>query len=154
MNNEDANGPTRDNSPAQHHVPEESGYGSPDPESEVAPADAVNPGSADPTLRGQQTDAEALDADPSLGLPEPNFLDSEESGSDGEPGAGRLGGTDDQFRDEIDMADPAAARVEPSDETPWEAPSTDAPLDEDNAGPTRPEREAFSSEPAEEASGE
>ncbi|MCQ9165992.1 MULTISPECIES: hypothetical protein [unclassified Arthrobacter] len=47
-----------------------------------------------------------------------------------------------------------------ADPTPWgpppeaEAPSTDAPLDGDNAGPTRRERESFSSEPPGEAAGE
>ncbi|RAN76755.1 hypothetical protein B5P43_22335 [Bacillus sp. SRB_336] len=147
MSNDDAtnaNEPAQDNDQARPRQPEESGYGAPTPESEVPPAAATNPGSADPTLRGQQTDAEALTSDPSLGLPEPNSLDNEEDGSDGEPGAGRLGGTDEQFRDEMDASDPAAARVDPADETPLEAPSTDAPLDEGNAGPTRSDREAFS----------
>ncbi|WP_287930105.1 hypothetical protein [Arthrobacter sp.] len=151
MNNEDA---TSANEPAQPREPQESGYGAPTPECEIPPTAATNPGSADPALRGQQTVAEALTSDPSLGLPEPNFLDNEEDGSDGEPGAGRLGGTDEQFRDEMDASDPAAARVDPADETPLEAPSTDAPLDEGNAGPTRQDRESFSSEPSGDAAGE
>lgn len=132
----------------------ESGYGSPAPEDEVGPDAATNPGPADPLLRGQQTDEQALDANPALGMPEPNFAHNEDAGSDGEPGAGRLGGTDDQFLDEMTMADPDAARIDAADETPLEAPSTDAPLDESNTSPARPEREFFSSESDEDASGE
>ena len=46
--------------------------------------------------------------------------------------------------------DPDAA---PSAEAAPEAPSTEAPLDEGNAGPTRPKRESFSSESDDDASG-
>lgn len=132
----------------------ESGYGSPAPEDEVGPDAATNPGSSDPLLRGQQTDEQALDADPGLGMPEPNFAHNEDAGSDGEPGAGRLGGTDDQLRDEMTMADSDAARIDGTDEAPLEAPSTDAPLDENNAGSDRSERESFSSESEEDAGGD
>jgi hypothetical protein len=105
------------------------GYGSPTPEEEMPATSSTNPGSPDPTVRGQQTDSEALDADQSLG------------GSDG------------QFRDEKDMADPSIDHLDPAVETPLEAPSTDADLADDNAGPTRPDRESFSSESDEDASG-
>ncbi|PYI65235.1 hypothetical protein CVV68_19190 [Arthrobacter livingstonensis] len=149
-----ANDSANDSNPAKAQQPAESGYGSPSPEDEMPTTAATNPGSADPTLRGQQTDAEALKSDQSLGAHDRNFLDNEDAGSDGEPGAGSLGGTDEQFRDEKDMADPSFAHVDPADETPSEAPSTDAPLDDDNAGPTRPDRESFSSESDEDASGE
>lgn len=134
-------------------VPAESGYGSPAPEDEMPPADSNNPGSPDPTLRGQETDAEALDADASLGVPDKNFLQDEEAGSDGEPGAGALGGTEDQLHAEMDESDADAARVDPADESPLEAPSTDAPLDEGNAGPPQSGRESFSSESDDDASG-
>lgn len=133
--------------------PMESGYGSPTPEQEMPESAATNPGSPDPTLRGQESDEDALDDDKTLGAPERNFFETEDAGSDGEPGAGRFGGTDDQLREELTLSDPDAARLDPDDETPLEAPSTDAPLDEGNAGPTSPRRESFSSEPGEDASG-
>jgi hypothetical protein len=130
------------------------GYGSPAPEDEMPADAATNPGSPDPTLRGQESDEEALDDDKSLGAPSRNFFEDEDAGSDGEPGAGRFGGTDDQLREELSTADPDAARVDPADETPLEAPSTDAPLDEGNAGPTSADRESFSSESDAEAAGD
>ncbi|WP_062009011.1 hypothetical protein [Arthrobacter alpinus] len=152
------NGTESASSPAEDEhmkgqAPRESGYGAPAPEDEVAPDAATNPGPADPRVDGQQTDEQALDADRGLGMPEPNFADNEDAGSDGELGAGRLGGTDEQFRDEMAMA-PDAARSEAGEDTPIEAPSTEAPLKEDNAGPTRAGRESFSSETDEDASGE
>lgn len=129
--------------------PAEDGYGSPTPEEEIPWDAATNPGSPDPTLRGQESDEQALTDDPSLGAPDRNFFEDEDAGSDGEPGAGRLGGTDDQLREELERSDADAARVDRADETPLEAPSTDAPLEEGKAGPTRAERESFSSEAGE-----
>lgn len=133
--------------------PAATGYGSPAPEDEMPEGAATNPGSPDPTLRGQESDEQSLRDDESLGAPDRNFFENEDAGSDGEPGAGRLGGTDEQLREELSMADADAARLDPADETPLEAPSTDAPLDEGNAGPDRAERESFSSESDADASG-
>lgn len=132
----------------------EGGYGAPLPDDELPEGADTNPGSPDPTLRGQESDVESLTSDGSLGVPEKNFFDDEDAGSDGEPGAGRLGGTDEQFRDELATADAGGARVDPSDETPLEAPSTEAPLDDGNAEPVREGRESFSSEADAEASGD
>lgn len=149
----DASSNERASNESSKSVPAESGYGSPTPEDEMPPADSNNPGSPDPTLRGQQTDAEALDADASLGVPDTNFLREEDAGSDGEPGAGALGGTEDQLHAEMEGSDAGAARVDPADESPLEAPSTDAPVEETNAGSKNPERESFSSETDDDASG-
>lgn len=43
--------------------------------------------------------------------------------------------------------------AEKANEYPLEAPSTDAPVEDSNAAPARPDRESFSSEPNDEASG-
>lgn len=129
------------------------GYGSPTPEEEMPPGAATNPGSPDPTLRGQQTDREALGEDQSLGAPDASFFEQEDAGSDGEPGAGRLGGTDEQSREELAMAGPQATPVGTTEQAAWEAPSTDAPLDKDNTGPVNGDREFFSSESDDDAAG-
>lgn len=138
-------------------TPAEGGYGSPTPEQEMPDDAATNPGSADPTLRGQESDEQALNNDKSLGAPDRNFFKAEDAGSDGEPGAGRFGGTEDQLREEISRsgADSGADAdsAEPDAEAPMVVPSTDAPLNEGNAGPTSSSRESFSSEPSEAASG-
>lgn len=139
---------------SRQQVPSEGGYGSPTPEQEVPQDAATNPGSPDPTLLGQESDEEALQDDKSLGAPERNFFEAEEAGSDGEPGAGRFGGTDDQLHEELTRSDAAAARVDPEDETPLEAPSTETPLNERSAEQANPERESFSSESDEDASGD
>lgn len=134
--------------------PPEGGYGSPTPEQEMPEGAVTNPGSPDPTLRGQESDEGALEGDKSLGAPDRNFFQNEDAGSDGEPGAGRLGGTDDQFREELTPPDADATQTEGANETPLEAPSTDAPLNEENASPTSSKRESFSSESHDDASGE
>ncbi|PYI38650.1 hypothetical protein CVS30_08785 [Arthrobacter psychrolactophilus] len=136
-----------------NQIPAESGYGSPTPEDEMPEGSVTNPGSSDPTLRGQESDELSLRGDESLGAPDRNFFENEDAGSDGEPGAGRLGGTDDQYREELARADDEAVGENPIEPTPLEAPSTDAPLDEGNSGPTRTERESFSSEPDADAAG-
>lgn len=96
-------------------TPAEGGYGSPTPEDEMPEGADTNPGSPDPTLQGQDSDAQSLTNDKSLGVPEKNFFDNEDASSDGEPGAGRLGGTDEQFRDELATVD---ADEDASDDTP------------------------------------
>lgn len=149
MNIEEAESAGSTSNPQQDSAPAEAGYGSPTPEDETPGDAATNPGSADPTLRGPESDERALADDPSLGAPDRSFFEDEDAGSDGEPGAGRLGGTDDQHREELARSDADAARVDPDDESPLEAPSTDAPLDEGNAGPTSTDRESWSSEPSE-----
>lgn len=133
--------------------PIEGGYGSPTPEDEMPDDAATNPGSPDPTLRGQETDEEALSDDVSLGAPDKSFFEDEEAGSDGEPGAGRLGGTDDQYREELDRSEGSAARIDPEDESFLDLPSEDAPLNDGNTEPTRWDRESFSSEPEADADG-
>ncbi|POH72678.1 hypothetical protein [Arthrobacter glacialis] len=134
--------------------PVETGYGSPTPEDEMPQGAATNPGSPDPTLRGQESDEQALGDDKSLGAPDRNFFENEDAGSDGEPGAGRLGGTDDQLREELARVG-ADDSDEPGDDAAGQdLPSADAPLTEDNAGPTRAERESFSSESDEDAAGD
>lgn len=90
----------------------ESRHATTTPEEELPSDAATNPGSPDPTVRGQMTDREALEADQSLGAPEPNFFDNEDAGSDGEPGAGRFGGTDVQYLDELAAPDPQVHEVE------------------------------------------
>ncbi|ALE06226.1 hypothetical protein AL755_13400 [Arthrobacter sp. ERGS1:01] len=147
MNSDDATNGENDPTKA------EGGYGAPLPEDEVPGSADTNPGSPDPTLRDQESDVESLTSDGSLGAPEKNFFDDEDAGSDGEPEAGRFGGADEQFRDELATADALGARVDPSDESPIEAPSTDAPLDDGNTEPARNDRESFSSESDADASG-
>jgi hypothetical protein len=137
----------------RNQIPVESGYGSPTPEDEMPEGSATNPGSPDPTLRGQESDELSLGDDESLGAPDRNFFENEEAGSDGEPGAGRLGGTDDQFREELARADRDSVEHGSDAPTPLEAPSTEAPLNEENSGPTRTERESFSSESDADAAG-
>ncbi|MEV8182812.1 hypothetical protein [Arthrobacter alpinus] len=129
------------------------GYGSPTPEDEMPDDAATNPGSPDPTLQGQETDEEALSDDVSLGAPDKSFFEDEEAGSDGEPGAGRLGGTDDQYREELDRAEGSAAHIAPGDESSLDLPSADAPLNDSNTEPAREDRESFSSEPDADADG-
>ncbi len=69
------------------------------------------------------------------------------------PSSGRLGGRDGQFSEELNAPDAEAAQDKGSDEFPLEAPSTDAPLTDETAGPTSAERESFSSESDDDASG-
>ncbi|WP_425860970.1 hypothetical protein [Arthrobacter sp. TWP1-1] len=141
-------------STSHHGEPEEGGYGSPSPEEEMPDDAATNPGSPDPTLAGQESDEEALQDDKSLGAPDRNFFQEEDTGSDGEPGAGRLGGTDDQLREELDRSGPDETTSAADSDAPIDVPSTDAPLDEGNSGPGRPERESFSSESDADAAGD
>ncbi|MFC8302727.1 hypothetical protein ACFUCV_03480 [Specibacter sp. NPDC057265] len=121
---------------------------------EVPDDAATNPGSPDPTLAGDESDAAALGDDPSLGAPDKNFFQNEDSGSDGEPGAGRFGGTDDQFNEELSSVDPGDENLDAGDGSPvpTEAPSTDAPLSEGNTSDS--ERGPFSSESDADASGD
>lgn len=74
--------------------------------------DNTNPGSPDPTLHGLESDELSLLDDESLGAPGRNFFENEDVSSDGEPGAGRLGGVDEQFRQELDLTEP---RPEPQE---------------------------------------
>lgn len=132
----------------------ETGYGSPTPEDEVPDNADTNPGSPDPTSGGEENDAQSLSSDEGLGVPEKNFLDTEDASSDGKPGAPRLGGTDEQLRDELATPDSGPDGEGRGDETPLEVPSTEAPLNEGNAGPTSGQRESFSSETDADASGD
>ena len=135
-------------------VPKESGYGSPTPEDEMPEGSERNAGSPDPTLRGQASDERSLGDDASLGAPDREFFENEDAGSDGEPGAGRLGGTDDQFREELSRADGDSVDQVSSEPTLMDVPSTDAPLNEENSGPARTERQSFSSESDADAAGD
>ncbi|POH57267.1 hypothetical protein [Arthrobacter glacialis] len=88
-----------------------------DPADDEMPDDAAtNPGSPDPTLRGQESDQQALGDDKSLGAPDRSFFQDEDAGSDGEPGAGPLGGTDDQHREELARADTNASDTHTDDD--------------------------------------
>lgn len=98
----------------------EGGYGSPTPEDEMSEGAAADPGSPDPTLAGQESDEQSLGEDKSLGAPDRNFFQNEDSSSDGEPGAGRLGGTDDQLREELTRAEGNAMDVNADNDTPLE----------------------------------
>lgn len=147
------NSSDRDSTQPRPNIPE-GGYGSPIPEDEMPPEAATDSGSPDPAVGGQEDDEQPLGQDESLGAPDRNFFQNEDASSDGEPGAGRLGGSDDQFREELSSAEGKAMGVDADNDTPLEAPSTDAPLNEDNAGPTRKERESFSSESDDDAAGE
>lgn len=138
--------------------PVEGGYGSPTPEQEVPDDAATSAGSPDPTLNGDDSDEVVLQTGAGLGT-DPNFFQDEDAGSDGEPGAGRYGGTDDQLQEELDRSNDDAASTdadsERSDDTlPPEMPSTEAPLTEGTAGPTSQQRESFSSESDADAAGE
>lgn len=130
------------------------GYGSPSPEEEMPADAATNPGSPDPTLSGQQSDEQALHDDKSLGAPDQNFFEEEDAGSDGEPGAGRLGGTDDQLREELARSEPEESATAADSDMPLDVPSAEAPLDQDDSNPGMSERESFSSESDEDAAGE
>lgn len=143
----------RDTTQNSQNNPED-GYGSLTPEDEMPEGAATDPGSPDPTLAGQESDEQSLGEDKSLGAPDRNFFQNENSSSDGESGAGRLGGTDDQLREELKRAEGNVMDVDADNETPLESPSTDAPLNQDNAGPTRPEHESVSSESDDDAAGE
>lgn len=146
---------TSDHDSTQHSPQNpEGGYGAPTPEDEMPERATTNPGSPDPALAGQESDEQSLGEDKSLGAPDRNFFQNEDASSDGEPGAGRLGGTEDQLREELTRTEGNAMGVDADNDTPLESPSTDAPLNEDNAGPTRPERESFSSESDDDAAGE
>ena len=123
---------------------------------EVPDDAATNPGSPDPTLAGDESDEAALRDDKSLGAPDRGFFQDEESGSDGEPGAGRLGGTDEQLHEELSSARPDGATDDPGTaedaSTPAGAPSSEAPISEENTSAS--ERAPFSSESDADASGE
>lgn len=82
-------------------------------EDEIRGDAATNPGSPDPTLRGQESDEMALDDDASLGAPDKSFFQDEDAGSDGEPGAGRFGGVDQQFREELERSGPPEETLNP-----------------------------------------
>ena len=113
---------------------------------EVPDDAATNPGSPDPTIAGDDSDGTAL----------MDNLQEEDSGSDGEPGAGRFGGTDDQLHEELSSVDPDVKNNDSTgtDEssTPAEAPSTEAPLTDENTSAS--EKGPFSSESDADASGE
>lgn len=78
---------------------------------------ATNPGSPDPTFRGSENDQMALAGDESLGAPDKNFFENENAGSDGEPGAGRLGGVDEQFREELERSGPSEEPPDPGNDS-------------------------------------
>lgn len=120
--------------------------------SEIPDDAATNPGSPDPTLAGDENDAAALGGDPSLGAPDKDFFRNEDSGSDGEPGAGRFGGTDDQLHEELASVDPGAENLDADGSAPTEAPSTEAPLSEENTSDS--EEGPFSSESSADAAGD
>lgn len=107
----------------------EGGYGAPAPEDEMPPAmaHAQEDGAERSTQTSHDSAVTPKDANASN---EPT-----ESGASNEPN---------------ELAEDA----EGEDQTPIEAPSTDAPLEESNAGPTSSGRESFSSETDADAAGD
>ncbi|PYI64454.1 hypothetical protein CVV68_21965 [Arthrobacter livingstonensis] len=69
------------------------------------------------------------------------------------PGTVQPGGTDELSQEELTTAEPQASPVDDSKEVPWEAPSTDTPLNDDNTEPVSGDRESFSSESDDDAAG-
>lgn len=134
-------------------IPVELGYGSPTPEQEMPGGAAATSGSPDPAPPKKGRDKEAVGEGNSLGEPERQLSENEVASRGGETTAARLDGKDNRPREELSHSDSDAASAGPKDETPPEAPSTEAPLEEGNAGPTSSQRESFSSESDDDASG-
>jgi hypothetical protein len=129
------------------------GYGSPTAEQEMGGTD--NKQFAQPRDE-EDFDAAGLNQDSpdgetfATGTPNLSHFGEEDSDSAGEPGAGRLGGTDEQRHAEVDSNDPG---FEPGEHLPRDAavPSAEAEIDESNADSQG--AEPFSSESGQDAAG-
>lgn len=85
------------------------------------------------------------------GTPNLSHFDEEDKDSAGEPGAGRFGGTDDQYHAESDTNDPGFEPGEPPVPRDADVPSAEAEINESNADSQG--SEPFSSEPGQDAAG-
>jgi hypothetical protein len=140
----------------QHAGPEEEagGYGTPTAEQELGGAD--NKQFAQPREE-EDFDAAGLNQDSSngetfaTGTPNLSHFNEEDQDSAGEPGAGRFGGTDEQYHAESDTNDPGFEPGEPPVPRDADVPSAEAEINESNADTVS--SESFSSEPKEDAAG-
>ncbi|MBT2534069.1 hypothetical protein J7E83_18450 [Arthrobacter sp. ISL-48] len=141
----------------QHAEPEEEagGYGTPTAEQEMGGAD--NKQFAQPREE-EDFDAAGLNQDSptgetfATGSPNLSHFGEEDQDSAGEPGAGRFGGTDEQYHAESDTNDPGFEPGEPPVPREADLPSTEAGINESNADDVQGS-ESFSSEPEQEAAG-
>jgi hypothetical protein len=141
---------------SQDNQPEEEvgGYGTPTAEQEMGGAD--NKQFAQPREE-EDFDAAGLNQDSSTGETYPtgppnlSHLAEEDQDSAGEPGAGRFGGTDEQYHAESDTNDPGFEPGEPPVPRDADLPSAEAEINESNADEQG--SEPFSSEPEQEAAG-
>ncbi len=140
----------------QHAEPEEEagGYGTPTAEQELGGAD--NKQFAQPREE-EDFDAAGLNQDSSTGetfptgSPNLSHLAGEDQDSAGEPGAGRFGGTDEQYHAETDTNDPGFEPGQTPVPRDADVPSAEAEIDESNADEQG--SEPFSSESGQEAAG-
>jgi hypothetical protein len=140
----------------QHAAAEEEagGYGTPTAEQEMGGPD--NRQFAQPREE-EDFDAAGLSQDSptgetfATGSPNLSHFEEEDQDSAGEPGAGRFGGTDEQYHAESDTNDPGFEPGEPPVPRDADLPSAEAGIDESNADPQG--SAAFSSEPDQDAAG-
>lgn len=140
----------------QHAAPEEEvgGYGTPTAEQELGGAD--NKQFAQPREE-EDFDAAGLNQDSAsgetfpTGTPNLSHLSPEDQDTAGEPGAGRFGGTEDQYHAESDTNDPGFEPGEPPVPRDADVPSAEAEIDESNADEQG--SEPFSSESGQDAAG-
>ncbi|MGK3955435.1 hypothetical protein ACLKOZ_04495 [Arthrobacter sp. R4] len=141
---------------SQDNQPEEEvgGYGTPTAEQEMGGAD--NKQFAQPREE-EDFDAAGLNQDSAsgetfpTGTPNLGHLAEEDQDSAGEPGAGRFGGTDEQYHAETDTNDPGFEPGEPPVPRDADVPSAEAEINESNADEQG--SEPFSSESGQEAAG-
>ena len=141
---------------SQDNQPEEEvgGYGTPTAEQEMGGAD--NKQFAQPREE-EDFDAAGLNQDSTsgetcpTGTPNLGHLAEEDQDSAGEPGAGRFGGTDEQYHAETDTNDPGFEPGEPPVPRDADVPSAEAEINESNADEQG--SEPFSSESGQEAAG-
>ena len=141
----------------QHAAPEEEagGYGTPTVEQEMGGKQFAQPREEEDFdaagLNENSPDGETY----GTGAPNLSHLAEEDQDSAGEPGAGRVGGTDEQHHAGGDASSPGFAPVPRESPVPRDAdtavPSADAEIDEGNADD--PDSGQFSSEPGQEAAG-
>jgi hypothetical protein len=138
-------------------IEEEGGYGTPTAEQEMPPGDAKN--FAQPReeealhAAGPGQDSPEGESYPA-GAPDLSQFGAEDQDSAGEPGAGRLGGTDDQMNAQNESTDPGFDPGTDATAGSGDAavPSTEAEMDSSNTEEPDPGR-PFSSEPGQDAAG-
>ena len=137
----------------QHAAPEEEagGYGTPTAEQEAGGQQFAQPREEeDFDAAGLNQDSTSGETFPT-GTPNLGHLAEEDQDSAGEPGAGRFGGTDEQYHAETDTNDPGFEPGEPPVPRDADVPSAEAEINESNADEQG--SEPFSSEPGQEAAG-